>query len=386
MGLRGTGLEINPFLVWFSSVKFRQFSPATIEKTTSLGAVISVASSSDSAPAVDPPPIHNIERWWNVGELNYLCRLKACIIETSDEGSDERDLLLVAFCRVVITLSNAEFNHQSMSFKDVDMPIPLLRLPNYASRIVNIGLDLMWPSARFHSRLSLVMNDSFEERLADVQRRIAAACRRAGRNPESVRIVTVSKTHGPERVHEAAAAGLTVFGESRVQEARQKIPLCPAALTWHLIGHLQTNKVKDAVNLFHSIQAVDSLKLLMAIETAAEAAGRIMPVFLEVNVSGESSKFGLAPEAVPGVLKVANGLRRVEIQGLLTIPPLAEDPEHARPFFQALREHRDRWRQETGFELRELSMGMSHDFEIAVEEGATWIRLGTILFGKRNTP
>ena len=119
IGLRATGLEINPFLVWFSSVKFRHFSPATIEKTSSLGAVISVASSSTSSPAVDPPPIHNIERWWNDRELNFLCRLKACILDTSEEGSDERDLLHVAFCRVVITLSNAAFNHQSMSFRDV---------------------------------------------------------------------------------------------------------------------------------------------------------------------------------------------------------------------------------------------------------------------------
>ncbi|MFH0939847.1 MAG: hypothetical protein V1899_11315 [Planctomycetota bacterium] len=120
MGLRGTGLEINPFLVWFSSVKFRQFSPATIEKTRSLGAIIAVASSSGAAPAVEPPPIHNIERWWNDGELRFLCRLKACILDISDEGSDERNLLLVTFCRVVIALSNAAFNHQSMSFKITD--------------------------------------------------------------------------------------------------------------------------------------------------------------------------------------------------------------------------------------------------------------------------
>jgi len=230
------------------------------------------------------------------------------------------------------------------------------------------------------------MNATFENRLAEVRRRIKAACERSGRRPEEVRILAVSKTYGPDCIREAVACGLTFFGESRVQEAKQKIPLCPTALTWHLVGHLQTNKVKDAVNLFGLIQAVDSLKLLLAIETAAEAAGRVMPVFLEVNVSGESSKYGLAPAAIPDVLKAANGLRRVDIQGLLTIPPLAEDPEHARPYFRNLRELRDRWRQETGFELRELSMGMSHDFEVAVEEGATWIRVGTILFGKRNTP
>jgi hypothetical protein len=120
MGLRGTGLEINPFLVWFSSVKFRHFPPAAVEKTRSLGAVIAVASSADGAPSVEPPPIHNVERWWNDAELRFLCRLRKCILDTSDEGTDERDLLLVAFCRVVITLSNAAFNHQSMSFKTTD--------------------------------------------------------------------------------------------------------------------------------------------------------------------------------------------------------------------------------------------------------------------------
>lgn len=162
MGLRGTGLEINPFLVWFSSVKFRQFSPATIEKTTSLGAIISVASSSDSAPAVDPPPIHNIERWWNVGELNYLCRLKACIIETSDEASDERDLLLVAFCRVVITLSNAAFNHQSMSFKDVDTAPRLFEIERDNADIFRRELSIVLNGAADNPRIppSVVTGDA----------------------------------------------------------------------------------------------------------------------------------------------------------------------------------------------------------------------------------
>lgn len=228
------------------------------------------------------------------------------------------------------------------------------------------------------------MHASFEDNLAAVRHRIQVACQKVGRLPETVRVLAVSKTYGPDYVQQAASAGLVDFGENRVQEAGQKIPLCPTALTWHLIGHLQTNKVKEAVRLFHTIQAVDSLKLLMAIEAAAEALGRAMPVFLEVNVSGESSKFGLAPADVPGVLQAANSLRRVEIKGVLTIPPLAEDPEDVRPFFRALREYRDRWRQQTGFELNDLSMGMSRDFEVAVEEGATWVRLGTILFGKRN--
>ena len=229
------------------------------------------------------------------------------------------------------------------------------------------------------------MQDTFEERLTRIRSRVAQACQRSGRQPETVKLLPVSKTHGPERVRAAAACGLTVFGENRIQEARQKIPLCPGHLAWHLIGHLQTNKVKEAVCLFAMIHAVDSLRLLTAIDTAGELTGRIMPVLLEVNVSGESSKFGLAPADVPAVLDAANSLQRVEIIGLMTMPPIAEDPEHTRPFFQKLRTLRDQWRPATGFALNELSMGMSHDFEIAVEEGATWIRVGTVLFGSRDT-
>lgn len=216
-----------------------------------------------------------------------------------------------------------------------------------------------------------------------VRGRIAQACARAGRDPDTVNILPVTKTHGPERVAEAAACGLTVFGENKVQEAQAKIPLCPGHLVWHMVGHLQTNKVKAAVRLFAQIHSVDSLKLLGAIDAAGELTGRTMPVLLEVNVAGESSKFGLAPGEVPAVLAAANGLRRVEVVGLMTIPPIAEDPEQARPFFRQLRELRDGWRQASGFALNELSMGMSHDFEVAIEEGATWVRLGTILFGAR---
>lgn len=149
VGLRGTGLEINPFLVWFSSVKFRQFSPATIEKTRSLGAIIAVASSSGGAPSVAPPPIHNIERWWNDEELHFLCRLKACILDTSEAGSDERNLLLVAFCRVVITLSNAAFNHQSMSFKSVDTSLQLFEFKPDSADV-------------FRKELSLVLNGAVD--------------------------------------------------------------------------------------------------------------------------------------------------------------------------------------------------------------------------------
>lgn len=223
------------------------------------------------------------------------------------------------------------------------------------------------------------------ERLARIRTRIERACEKAGRDSGAVRLLAASKTQPPEAIREAVEQGLSTFGENRVQEARQKIPLCPSNLEWHMIGHLQSNKAREAVRLFHMIHSVDSKKVLTAIDAAGESTGRIMPVLLEVNVSGEGSKFGFAPESAPETLLFANTLKRVEIAGLMTMPPAARDPEQARPFFRKLRELRDTWRQQTGFALNELSMGMSHDFETAIEEGATWIRLGTLLFGKRET-
>lgn len=213
--------------------------------------------------------------------------------------------------------------------------------------------------------------------------RMRAACERVGRDPASVRLLPVSKTVSPELVTEAAGCGLEAFGENRVQEARQKIPLCPSHLKWHLVGHLQTNKAREAVRLFAMIHAVDSLRLLEFLDRVCQEEGRYMPVCLEVNVSGERSKFGMAPEDMPAVLARSSALFRVQIAGLMTIPPVAKDPEEARVFFRRLRELRDQWRAETGLPLAELSMGMSQDFEVAVEEGATWIRVGTSLFGER---
>ena len=221
------------------------------------------------------------------------------------------------------------------------------------------------------------------ERLEAIRKRIEGACARAGRDPADVSLLAVAKTFGPESVREAAECGLTVFGESRVQEAKQKMPLCPGHLQWHLVGHLQRNKVRDAAPLFSMVHSVDSLKLLETINGACETLGRVMPVCLEVNVSGERSKFGLRPEEAPAVFQQAESLVNVEIVGLMTMPPFTEEPEGARPFFRRLRELRDEWRDGGGYPLRELSIGMSHDFEVAVEEGATWIRLGTILFGDR---
>lgn len=157
MGLRGTGLEINPFLVWFSSIKYRQYSPATIEKTRSLGAIIAAASSSVNAPSVEPPPIHNIVRWWNDGELRFLCRLKACILDASDEGSAERDLLLVAFCRVVIALSNAAFNHQSMSFKDMDNTQALFEIERDHADVFRTELSVVLNGATDNPRIEPIV-------------------------------------------------------------------------------------------------------------------------------------------------------------------------------------------------------------------------------------
>lgn len=221
------------------------------------------------------------------------------------------------------------------------------------------------------------------ERLDGIRQRIDAACGRAGRDPAEVSILAVSKTFGPDEVREAADCGLTVFGESRVQEARQKIPLCPGHLQWHLVGHLQRNKVKDAAPLFNMIHSVDTWKLLETIQGACQALGRVMPVCLEVNVSGERSKYGLSPEEAPAVLERCGSLVNVEVAGLMTMPPFTEDPQEARPFFRRLRELRDEWRGRYGLPLREMSLGMSHDFEVAVEEGATWVRVGTLLFGDR---
>lgn len=221
------------------------------------------------------------------------------------------------------------------------------------------------------------------DRLARVEERMAAACARAGRSRDTVTLVAVSKTQPPEVVAEAAALGLRVFGENKVQEARAKIPECPGHLAWHLVGHLQSNKARLAAELFEVIHSVDSEKLVRILNEAADEAGRTLRILLEVNVSGEASKFGLAPEAVPGVLEAANACSRLQVAGLMAMAPFAPEAEKARPHFARLRALRDRWATETGTPLEELSMGMSGDFEVAIEEGATMVRVGTLLFGER---
>ena len=227
------------------------------------------------------------------------------------------------------------------------------------------------------------MGGDLHERIEAVRARMRAAAERAGRDPESVRLVAISKAHPPEAVREAAECGIRVFGESKVQEAKAKIPLCPGHLSWHMVGHLQRNKAGLAAELFDRVHSVDSLRLLETLDRAAAEAVKVLPVFIEVNVSGEGSKFGLPPEGVPELLRAAAGLSSLSVGGLMTMPPFAEDPEKARMYFRRLRGLRDQWRAETGIPLEELSMGMSHDFEIAIEEGATWVRVGTALFGER---
>lgn len=221
------------------------------------------------------------------------------------------------------------------------------------------------------------------ERVGHVLEGIRTAAAARDRDPASVQLVGVTKGAPPELVAEAHAAGLRVFGENRIQEARQKIPLCPSNTHWHLIGHLQSNKVKIAVQLFDFIHSVDSIAILQEIEDACAQAGKRMPVCLQVNVSGEASKFGMHPEVLPDALAAADRCSHLEVAGLMTIPPFTEDPERSRAFFQTLAQLRDRCAGEWGVPVPGLSMGMSHDYQVAVEEGATWVRVGTAIFGER---
>ena len=224
------------------------------------------------------------------------------------------------------------------------------------------------------------MSEQFAARLELVERRITAACTCAGRERDSVTLLAVSKTKLPEAVRKAADCGLRLFGENKVQEAQSKVSMCPAGLEWHLIGHLQSNKAKVAANLFQMIHTVDSLKLLQALEMHANMP---LPVLLQVNIAGEAAKFGMKPEEVAGVIEAANQMNKCEIHGLMAIPPFSPDPEKTRIHFSNLRKLRDQLQEETGTPLPELSMGMSHDLEVAIEEGSTWVRIGTDLFGSR---
>jgi pyridoxal phosphate enzyme (YggS family) len=224
------------------------------------------------------------------------------------------------------------------------------------------------------------------KRLAEVRDRIANAAGRAGRRPDDVRLIAVSKTHPIEAVRAAAAAGQIDFGENKVQEALQKIAQSTdTTLKWHLIGHLQSNKARKAAGAVGAIHAIDSVELLKRVDQAASEASRTVDVLIQVDLALEDTKHGASVGEVPAIVKAAGDCTAVTLTGLMLLPPLADNPEDARPWFRRLRALRDEL-VDSGVaadRLRELSMGMSHDFEVAIAEGATMVRVGTAIFGER---
>jgi pyridoxal phosphate enzyme (YggS family) len=232
---------------------------------------------------------------------------------------------------------------------------------------------------------------SISENVAAVRERIAAAARRTGRNAGEITLMAVTKTQPPERIRGAYEAGLKVFGENRVQEFAAKVEALRdlKSAEWHMIGHLQTNKAAKTAELFRAVDSVDSLKLAEKLDAAARALGKRLGMLIEINVGGEAAKSGIAADspALEDLLTAAPRLESLVFRGLMTVPPFTEDPEGARPYFRKLRELRDviAARKLPNIAMDELSMGMSHDFEVAVEEGATCVRVGTAIFGQRTT-
>lgn len=226
------------------------------------------------------------------------------------------------------------------------------------------------------------MND-LHARLQAIRDRITTAASKAGRDPASVELLAVSKTFPVESIREAVAAGQLLFGENRAQELLAKVPQLPASLQWHLIGHLQSNKVRKILPLVKCIHSIDSLDLARDVDRIAAELGLYPKVFIEVNVGAESTKHGFNAATLRASLEALCALRRLEIQGLMCIPPFDPDPTKSRPYFTQLRELRDELEKLGGAPLPLLSMGMSHDFEIAIEEGATIVRVGSAIFGER---
>jgi len=225
------------------------------------------------------------------------------------------------------------------------------------------------------------MKETIERNLAAVRAGMAAACARAGRTTESVRLVAVTKTVSPDAARALFEMGVPDLGENRVQQAEEKVAALPGlGIRWHMIGHLQRNKVKKAVEIFEMIHSVDSFRLAEEINKHCERRNRPMPVLIEVNVSGEATKSGVAPDQLRELVTRAAQLPFVRVQGLMTMAPLVQNPEDVRPVFRRLRELRDELASVPNVELKELSMGMTQDFEVAIEEGATMIRVGTALF------
>ncbi len=227
-----------------------------------------------------------------------------------------------------------------------------------------------------------------KENVAGVRERIASACRRYGRRPEDVKLLAISKTFPPECIRAAYEAGLRDFGENRVQEAQAKRPvLSDLSITWHLVGHLQTNKARAARELFQWVHSVDSLRLAQKLDQAASPGAGRLPVLLEVNLGGEESKAGVGETEITLLGEQVSRLAMLELRGLMVIPPFFDDSERARPYFRRLRElaREIDGRNIPNVSMRELSMGMSHDFEVAIEEGSTVVRVGTAIFGARSS-
>ncbi len=222
-----------------------------------------------------------------------------------------------------------------------------------------------------------------DERLHHIRNCMHKACELAGRDPSGVMLLPVSKNHTADSVRELTYHKCRAFGENRVQEAKLKISACPGNLEWHLIGHLQSNKCRDAVRFFDMIQSVDRMSIAEEINKHAHIAGKDMPILIEVNVAGEASKHGFRPEELIEQINAINSLPRLEIHGLMTIAPWTPDPEKIRPVFRRLREIKEECEQILEAPMQHLSMGMSGDFEVAIEEGATIVRIGTAIFGPR---
>ena len=220
------------------------------------------------------------------------------------------------------------------------------------------------------------------ENLLKVMERIERAARKVGRDPAEIKLVAVSKTVEAARINESIEAGVTILGENYVQEAQKKIEEIGRPVAWHFIGHLQTNKAKYAVRLFDMIHSLDSLSLAQELNRRAEQAGRVMKVMIEVNLSGEATKFGTEEERAFDIARGTANLRNLSLEGLMTMPPYFESPELSRPYYIQLRALKEGMARE-GILLKELSMGMSNDFGIAIEEGATFVRVGTAIFGER---
>ncbi len=230
------------------------------------------------------------------------------------------------------------------------------------------------------------MDTAIASNIAKIKQRIAAASARSHRPPDAVKLLVVSKTIPPMLIEEAISAGITALGENYVQEAKEKITALGSKIEWHMIGHLQTNKAKYVVKLFDYIHSVDRLDLAMEIDKRAGVAGRKINILIEVNVSGEKTKNGLEAAKAIDLLQAISGLDNIAVKGLMTMAPYSSDPENSRPCFSALRNLQQKIIKEriAGIRMDELSMGMTDDFEIAIEEGATIVRIGRAIFGERN--